>query len=230
MSRNEAERRILRRGWLADQPEAVRVEILQIARLIHRPTDNFIFHAGDDEGGICGLVCGGVGVHLPVTSGETLLADILRSGGWFGYGPLVRGKRRSLSFSITEPSWLLYIPLAGLQAIGDQSPGHQRSLLSLSDYGMDVATSVIDTLLVRNIDRRIAATILRTARPKNEHEYCAPPDLRLTQTQLGEMSNADRQVVNRALRRMEEKGLLKVAYGGIDVTDWPGLQAFARSG
>jgi CRP/FNR family transcriptional regulator, cyclic AMP receptor protein len=230
MPRDEAERRILRRGWLADQPGAIQAEILHVARLVYQPTGNVLFHAGDVEGGICGLVSGGVGIHLPVESGEAVLVHIGRSGTWFGYGPFVRGQRRTLSFSLIEPSWLLHLPLAGLQSIANRSPAHQRGLLSLSEYGMDVAMRVIDTLLIRNADRRIAATILRALRSSDEEEYCTPPDLRLTQSQLGEMANADRQVVNRALKRMEIKGWLKVSYGGIDVTNLRGLQAYVRSG
>ncbi len=225
MSRDEAERRILRRGWLADQSSALQSEILQIARLVHQPAGNFLFHAGDVEGGICGLISGGVGIFLPAESGETVLVHVGRSGTWFGYGPFVRGQRRTLTFSVIEPSWLLYLPLASLQSVANRSPAHQRSLMSLSEYGMDIAIKVVDTLLVRNADLRIAATILRTLRPNDEGEYCAPPDLRLTQAQLGEMANAERQVVNRALKRMEKKGWLKVTYGGIDVTNLPGLQA-----
>jgi len=230
MARAEAERRILRRGWLADQPDALKSEVLQIARLICQPAGSFLFHAGDGEGGIFGLVSGGVGIHLPVESGETVLVHIGRSGIWFGYGPFVRGQRRTLSFSLIEPSWLLHLPLAGIQGIASRSPAHQRQLLSISEYGMDVAARVIDTLMVRNIDRRIAATILRNVRPRDERQYSGLPDLRITQAQLGDMANADRQVVNRALKRMEEKGWLKVTYGGIDVTDLPGLQAYVRSG
>ncbi len=134
---------------------------------------------------------GGVGIHLPSDAGETVLAHVARCGVWFGYGPLVRGRERTLSFSLIEPSLLIHLPLAHAQEIGASSPAHQRAILSVTEYGMDTAVRVIETLLIRQPDRRIAATLLRVAAP-DEREG-GTTILRLTQSQLGEMANADRK-------------------------------------
>jgi CRP-like cAMP-binding protein len=228
MDRAEAERRILARGWLADQSDDMRRAVLKVARLVLYPAGEFVFHAGDSEGGLYGVVSGGIGVHLPADSGDTLLAHVLRTGVWFGYGPLVRGRRRSLSFSIVEPSLLFHVPLASAQEIAGRSPIHQRAILSVSEYGMDVATQVIETLLIRNTDRRIAGTLLRIAPPNDE----APEggEIQLTQAQIGEMANADRQVVNRVLGRFEAEGWLEVSYGRIRITDAYAMREFMRAG
>jgi CRP-like cAMP-binding protein len=226
--RREAERRILERGWLADQSDDMRRAVLKLARLVPYPEGEFVFHAGDPEGGLYGVVSGGIGVHLPTASGETLLAHILRTGTWFGYGPLVRARQRSLSFSVVEPSLLFHLPLASAQEIAGRSAIWQRALLSVSEYGMDVATRVIETLLIRNTNRRIAATLLRVA-PAGEEES-AGCEIQLTQAQLGEMANVDRQVVNRALKRFEAEGWLQVSYGRIRITDTSAAQEFLRTG
>lgn len=228
IDRAEAERRILARGWLADQSDDMRRVVLKVARLTLYPAGEFVFHAGDSEGGLYGVVRGGIGVHLPADSGDTLLAHVLRTGVWFGYGPLVRGRRRSLSFSIVEPSLLFHVPLASAQEIAGRSPLYQRAILSVSEYGMDVATRVIETLLIRKSDRRIAATLLRVA-PLHEEEPAAC-EIQLTQAQLGEMANADRQVVNRVLKRFEAEGWLKVSYGLIRITDAYAMREFMRAG
>jgi CRP-like cAMP-binding protein len=226
IDRAEAERRVLQTGWLADQPEDVRRPVLKVARLVHYPAGEFIFHAGDAEGGLYGVVTGGVGVHLPSDEGLTVLVHVLRCGLWFGYGPLVRGRRRSLTFSVIEPSLLFHLPLSNAQEIANRSPSHQRAILSVSEYGMDVATKIIETLLIRNIDRRIAATLLRVA-PLPEVGNSSI-DVFLTQSQLGEMANAERQVVNRALKRLEDKGWIRASYGRIEIIDAAALGTFAR--
>jgi CRP-like cAMP-binding protein len=228
IDRAEAERRILLRGWLADQSDDMRRAVLKAARLVLYPAGEFVFHAGDSEGGIYGVVSGGVGVHLPAETGETYLAHILRTGTWFGYGPLVRGRRRSLSFSLIEPSLLFHLPLSNAQEIAGRSPVHQRAILSVGEYGMDVATRVIETLLIRHSDRRIAATLLRVA-PLHEEEP-GEREIQLTQAQLGEMANADRQVVNRVLKRFEAEGWVHVSYGRIRIADAAAIREFARAG
>jgi CRP/FNR family cyclic AMP-dependent transcriptional regulator len=227
MDRADAERRVLRTGWLADQPEGVRRAILKIARLRRYPAGEFLFHAGDGEGGLYGVVSGCVGIHLPSEAGETVLAHVIRSGVWFGYGPLLRGRERSLSFSLVEPSLLFHAPLASLQGIAARSPAHQRAILSVSDYGMDIAIQVIAALLIRNSDRRIAATLLRIA-PSRDGEPSSR-EVHLTQAQLGEMANAERQVVNRALKRLQAKGWIRVSYGRIEIVDDAALADFARA-
>jgi len=225
IDRAEAELRVLRAGWLADQPEDVRQPVLKVARTVQYRAGEFIFHAGDAEGGLYGVVTGGVGVHLPSDEGIAVLTHVLRCGGWFGYGPLLRGRRRSLSFSLIEPSLLFHVPLAAAQEIAQRSASHQRAILSVSEYGMDVATKVIETLLIRNTDRRIAATLLRVA-PRPD-DGSASTVVLLTQSQLGEMANAERQVVNRVLKRLEVKGMLRVSYGRIEIVDDGALWSFA---
>jgi CRP-like cAMP-binding protein len=227
IDRAEAERRVLRGGWLADQPEDVQRAVLKAARLIHHPAGEFVFHAGDSEGGLYGVVSGGVGIHLPSDAGETVLAHVIRSGVWFGYGPLLRGRERSLSFSLLEPSLLIHVPLAHAQEIAGRSPLHQRAILSVSEYGMDIATRVIETLLIRNTDRRIAATLLRVAPLRDGGS--SSREVHLTQAQLGEMANAERQVVNRALKRLEANGWIRISYGRIDIVDDAALGDFAHA-
>jgi CRP-like cAMP-binding protein len=227
IDRAEAERLILARGWLADQSDDMRRSTLKVARLILCPAGDFVFHAGDSEGGLYGVVSGGVGVHLPAETGEMLLAHVLRSGAWFGYGPLVRGQMRRLSFSLMEPSLLFHLPLASAQEIAGRSPLHQRAVLSVSEYGMDIATRVVETLLIRKSDRRIAATLLRVAPPEETSDGL---EIQLTQAQLGEMANADRQVVNRVLKRLEAEGWLHVSYGRIRITDPSAIRSFVRAG
>jgi CRP-like cAMP-binding protein len=220
----EAEQRILRRGWLSEQPDDARAAVLRRARLVRHDAGDFVFHAGEEAGGICGVVSGGIGIYLPTGGGDLRLAHIGRCGVWFGYGPLIRGRRRSLSFSPTETTWLLQVPLAALQEIAATSPIHQRAILSVSEYGMDVAITIIENLLIQNHARRIAATLLRVMPHTDESK-----DIVLTQSQLGEMASVGRQVVNRELRRMESKDWIRVSYSRIAVLDREGLRRFVES-
>lgn len=228
MDRAEAEQRILRRGWLSEQPEDVRAAVLRNARLVRLSAGEPIFHAGDEKGGIGGVVSGGVGVYLPSSNAEFRLAHIGRCGLWFGYGPLIRGRRRSLTFSPTEPTWLMRVPLSSLHEIAGSSIVHQRALSSVGEYGMDVAITVIDNLLIRNHARRIAATLLRVMDDPDETGIHAVTDVLLTQTQIGEMASVGRQVVNRELQRMEGNGWLAVSYNRITLLNQDALAKFAQ--
>lgn len=220
MDRAAAERAMRQGGWLADQDEAFRAEVLAAARLVRMAPGGFLFHVADDPGGVYGLAAGGIGAHLPSADGELRLAGVLRPGTWFGYGPAMRGGPRSMAFSVIEESWLFSLPLPRVQAIARLSLAHQRAVMSMSEYGMDLAMTALGVLLLRAADKRVAATLLRMA----------PDDqpVRLTQAQLGEMVNADRQVVNRVLKALAARGWLAVGYGQITVTDRAALAGFLR--
>jgi CRP-like cAMP-binding protein len=228
MERSDAERRLLARGWLADQPDELRVAVLSRARLLRYAPGNYVFHAGDESGGICGVVAGGIGVYLPTGSGDLRLAHIGRCGIWFGYGPLIRGRRRTLSFSPTEVTWLMQVPLAALQEIASMSPAHQRAILSVGEYGMDTAILIIESLLMQNHSRRIAATLLRVMPHSDEVSSEATPEAVLSQSQLAEMASVGRQLVNRELRQLEDKGWISVSYRKISVLNRDALKAFVE--
>lgn len=229
MERARAEALILQRGWLSEQSEEVRGAVLQRARLMEHKAKDFVFHAGDEAGGICGVVSGGIGVYLPTGEGDLRLAHVGRCGLWFGYGPLIRGRRRALSFSPTEASWLLQVPLPALKEIAASSPDHQRAILTVGEYAMDTAIAIIENLLHQNHAQRIAATILRVAPSIDDSHAEARVDVYLTQTQLGEMASVGRQVVNRELQRFEANGWIKVSYNRFSLLDKDALTVFANS-
>ncbi|QLQ20420.1 MAG: Crp/Fnr family transcriptional regulator [Exiguobacterium profundum] len=132
----------------------------------------------------------------------------------------MRDQPRSMAFSVIEASSLFYLPLSRVRDIARMSLACQRSVMMMSEYGMDMALAALGVLLLRATDKRVAATLLHAA-----------PDgqpLRLTQAQLGEMANAERQVVNRVLKALAVRGWLTLGYGQVTVTDRAGLEAFVR--
>ncbi|MBL8895864.1 MAG: winged helix-turn-helix domain-containing protein [Rhizobiales bacterium] len=124
----------------------------------------------------------------------------------------------------------MQVPLQALQEISRVSLDHQRAILSVSEYGMDAAIMIVENLLIQNHARRIAATLLRVVPHAGERGENPPADIALTQAQLGEMASVGRQVVNRELQRMEDKGWIRSTYGRIAVLDQDALTAFARGG
>jgi CRP-like cAMP-binding protein len=96
---------------------------------------------------------------------------------------------------------------------------------ALTDYGLERAITNVTNLLIRNPARRIAATLLRVS-PRAEAE--APVTVVVSQEQLGEMANAARDVVNRALKQFETRGWVSVGYRAITVHQADRLARFAE--
>jgi CRP/FNR family transcriptional regulator, cyclic AMP receptor protein len=223
----QLERVALSRGWLSGQPSDFQSRILGAARPLEFSKGESLFHAGDAQGGIYGVARGGIGISIPMRDGTMALAHIARAGVWFGHGPLFSRRPRTLSFAATEPSVALYLSLADIDRIAADSPAHARSVGAVADFGSAIAMAVVPDLLIRRAERRIAAVLLRVTTTAEGLSPDDPEGFHLTQSQLGEMANASRDVVNRTLTLLASKGWLDVGYGRILIFDREGLSAFA---
>lgn len=226
MKRAEAEKQVLKSGWLAECPPEVRAEVLASCRLVLAQPGSFLRFAGDDAGGVYGLASGGVGIQLPMAGQGQVLVHIFRRGAWFGYAKARRSGPWPMSYPVMEPSVLLHLPLAQFREFQATKAWMLPHLHALTDYGLERAIANVTNLLIRNPARRIAASLLRVA---PEAEAGAPVTVVVSQEQLGEMANAARDVVNRALKQFETRGWVSVGYRAITIHHPDGLAGFAES-
>jgi CRP-like cAMP-binding protein len=226
-NRAEAERVLLRRGWLARQPGEFQRAVLARGRLVRYEPGEYLHHVGDGPGGVYGAVSGGIGSYLVGYAPEPTLAHILRAGTWFGHGPLITGDPRTLSFRAIAPSMAFVVPLTALKAVAASSPEAARSVAMINELSIGVVIDRLADLLVRPGDRRIAATLLSVTGAADGVGADDAEGYRITQGELGEMANASRDLVNRTLAALEDKGCVRTTYRHISVLDAPALKRFA---
>jgi CRP/FNR family transcriptional regulator, cyclic AMP receptor protein len=227
VSRDEIEAIFRRRGWLAQQPADFRGRLLARGRLMQVARGESVYHEGDEPGGIYGLVAGGIGVLVGPPKLSPRVAHVLRAGNWFGNGPILRGGARSLGFVALEPSNLLTIPLVTLQEIGQDDPETFRRIGDLSDQSVTVACGVSADLMIPWSDRRVAAVLLRVTAADEGVEPDHPNGFLLDQSQLAEMANVSRNLVNVAFGRFRDAGWATHRYNRVRVLDAEALAAFA---
>ena len=230
MERAAAERVVLTKGWLSQQAPAVRAALLREARLLHVGTGEFAYRIEDAGGGIYGVVQGGFAIHIAGISSGPHLAHIIRSGVWFGHAPVTTGARRQTSAQAVQPTTTFYVPQGPLRDLADANAAIARSLGSLSHEAFRIATAVASDLLIRRADRRIASTLLRVTAVESGEAPEDPAGFRLTQSELGQMANTSRHVVNRTLGRFEAAGWVTCSYNRIAIRRPEQLAAFVREG
>jgi CRP-like cAMP-binding protein len=102
-----------------------------------------------------------------------------------------------------------------------------RAFSTVADSGLEMAIAAVGTLQVRNPARRIAATLLRIApRPQAGR----PAQVNITQEDLGEISNAARDVANRTLKRFEREGWISTGYRAVTILRPDRLAQFVAGG
>lgn len=225
MKKSEAGRVLCSTGWLSSQSAELQREILRFGQVRRLKAGEAVHHSGDCAGGFYGLVTGGIATYLPVGHGAFQLATILRPGHWFGISPLMTGNPRSMTFQASESSSLLSVSLADVNRIVGSDVTRMRSIATLSEQATEIAVEVIQTLLIRDTDKRIAATLLRVScacsRP-----ITASIDSKVSQSELAEMANTSRHSVSRALSRLENKGWIEVTYRQIRILKFSEVKDF----
>lgn len=230
MDRSEIEKIVKARGWLALQTNAFQQAVLSRATLIALGARDYVFHTGDDLGGVYGVIGGGVGVYIAGNDAGLSLGHVLRTGAWFGHGPAITRRTRTLTFRALEPTQALFLPLAAIKEIAASSPDFMRGVASMAEFGTDAAIAVAADLLIRRSDRRIAATLLRVTTVAEGIASPHPDGFHLTQTDLAEMSNVSRDVMNRTLSRFKSEGWIETKYNRIAILDGAALSQFAAGG
>jgi CRP-like cAMP-binding protein len=219
-----------RRGWLSQQPQGFADQLLGRGRIRPYAAKDLLHHEGDPPGGIYGLLSGGVGLTAVRPDGMPVLAHVFRAGDWMGHRPLLAGEARTQTLRTTEDSQVLVVPLAALKDLQASSAEAAICLGRLAEVASNTANQVVTELLLPRADQRVAAILLRTTGARHGDPADLADSFVMTQSDIGEMANASRNHVNRALQRFRAAGWVTVGYNRIGVRDARGLQAFIEQG
>lgn len=218
--------KVLASGWLKEQTPEFQEAVLQKARIRRYEEGQYTHHIGDDPGGFYGVVDGSFGVITQNPTMGTVMGHIMRRGDWFGQRPMMGGKSRSLAFRAMEEATVFYISLQAVEMVSQSLPEARWQFASLAEHNMETTISIVSDLLIRRSDKRIAAVLLRIAtvhdhdRSKEFHE-CS-----LTQSDLAELANVSRHLVNATLKSFEGCGWIRIGYGKMSVLNAKALRAF----
>jgi CRP-like cAMP-binding protein len=217
--RAQAEQQFGARGWLSAQPEAFRARVLGVAHWREVAPGDALFQQGDPPGGVFGVVSGGVAVYAQVGALLPRMGTIIRAGGWFGTASLATGLPRYISTRVQEPSELVQLPLAAIQAMLAEDPACARQFAALAEYNAWLSVALACELALPAAERRIAAVLLRATGAAHGLQPGHPEGFALTQAEIGEMANVSRLHTHRILARMAERGWIAVGYGRLRVLE-----------
>jgi CRP/FNR family cyclic AMP-dependent transcriptional regulator len=155
---------------------------------------------------------------------ETLLRDVdaghlvCRKGErvehWVGVVDIVALRRSTIA----------YMPRATFMTLLDESVAFNRFLLIQLNERLGQFIGLVERDRLLGPDARLARGLAALFNP---HLYPGSRStLPVSQEELGQLVGLSRQRVNRALRVLEARGLLRVEYAGVTVLDLAGLREF----
>ena len=165
-------------------------------------------------------------VKMAALSGSGKLTTFtgLPAGAWFGEGSLLKDEPRRYDVIAIRASRVALMPRATFLSLLDGSIAFNRFLLlQLNErLGQFIGQIEFDRLL--SVEARVARCLAAMFNP-----YLYPGtglQLRISQEEIGYLSDLSRQRVNTALKALEQAGVLQVAYGEITVLDLSRLRNF----
>lgn len=227
MDREEGFLILASRGWLAETPAEFRTQFLSSAQWRHIEQGATVTLGGEERDDVIGLAQGTIAATTTIGQAGTPTMHIAHAVFWFGYGPLLLERPRDVTVEARTDLWVAAIPKARILPLLDGTTKWWRCFMRLLvEYG-DTTAMIASDLLIRQSDRRLAATILR---------FCGPPQpglkpagqarIAITQAELADASNLSRNAAGTILRALAAKGYIETDYRGIVVLDRARLQSF----
>lgn len=212
------------RGWLAATPMAFRKRFLSASRWRRVEPGGNVTLGGEERDDVIGLARGTVAVTSTLGQAGTPIMHMAHAVFWMGYGPILLGRSRVVTVEARTELWIASVPKAAIIPLLDDTTLWWRCFMRLlAEYG-DTSAMIASDLLIRQSDRRLAATILRFAglrRPGQGpvEQVC----VEVTQAELADAANLSRNTAGTILRKFAAKDFIRMGYRGLAVRNPAGL-------
>lgn len=177
----------------------------------------YICHRGDRLDSWTGVSEGLLKLGTVSRSGKAVTLAGLRSGGWFGEGTVLKNEARQYDLVALRDTRMALMDRAVFLWLFENSVGFNRFLVrQLNErLGQFIALAEYDRML--DAPARLARNIAWLFNPVLYRELA--PHLDISQEELGLLSGMSRQMANKSLHILEQKGMLRIEHGGITVLD-----------
>ena len=208
-------------GWLSECAPAVRAALRGVARMRTFDAGQPLYLAGDEANGMFGLVDGALDISIPRADGQDFTIHRTESGFWIGDTAFVTKQFRLVSVRAAVSSRVAQLPQDELARLIVAKPEIVVELYRLTHRNFETALTLLGNLSVSSSEIRVALRLLL-------HDEQLPSGetwIRLSQPTLAELVALSVPTLQRALRKLEDDGLIEVGYRRIRVTDRAGLLA-----
>ena len=188
------------------------------------PANAYVCHKGEPVDHWIGVIEGLVKICNYSFEGKAMSFSGIPAGGWFGEGSLLKAEVRRYDGLALQDSRIAFLNQKTFQWLLDHSIGFNRFLLVQLNERLGQAFSTIESQCLLGPDGRVARCLAGLFNPVLYPGFGS--HLKVSQEELGYLTNLSRQRVNRALQLLAEKRLVTAAYGRIEILDIEGLRSF----
>ncbi len=219
---------LLRSGrWFRSIPGDLQDALLGAGVLKILAAGELLFSRGDPPCGLYAVVDGAMRVSGFAGTGKEALLSLLEPPTWFGEVSVFDGLPRTHDAVAEKPATLVHVAPQWLDPLMAAEPRLWRELGRLLANKTRLAFVMIEDVALAPAAVRLARRLVLMTEGYGEWYDRTRRVLSVRQEQLALMLNVSRQTANQLLKEMEGKGLVRLAYGEIEIVDLDGLRAVA---
>ena len=209
--------------WLEGLEAAERARALADLKVVQVQVGELLCRVGRPVTYWFGVIEGFLKTSGDSSMGIPITFTGLPPGGWFGEGTVIKREAYRYNIEALRPSVVAGLSVETFHWLLDRSVPFNRFIVQQLNerLGQFIAAREIDRL--NDPDARVARSLAALF-----HPVLYPGVgklLRITQQELGYLVGLSRQRVNEALQALQQRGVIRVEYGGVTVTDLEGLRA-----
>jgi CRP-like cAMP-binding protein len=214
--------------WFAELPQGLRNAIIGRSRVHRVVAGARITQRGDAAGNWVGVARGAVRLGTALSDGRVFTLEFMSPGQWFGDIALVDNRVEDLDMVAHVPSTLLILAKADMHELMEVSSEFRDALLQLNCQRLRRMYKRCEERHALSLPQRLAREVLRLARRFGRSTANGLRiDLAVSQGDLASMVGGSRQRVNRALRQMQQLGIMQLGPQRLLVLDVEGLDDVA---
>ena len=150
------------------------------------------------------------------------------SGAWFGEGSVLKDEPRPYAVTALSDSVVALLPRSEFLRLLHESHPFALWLIGQLNARLAHYVALVQTDRLGDTTAQVAYSLsglFNDALFPNTSRH-----ITLSQEELGRLSGVSRQVANRALQELQDRGAIRLGYGALEVIDLGALQAIAREG
>jgi CRP/FNR family cyclic AMP-dependent transcriptional regulator len=178
------------------------------------PKNAVVLTEGEMGDSLYMIQSGKVKVFIGDEEGREIILKILGPGAFFGEMSMIDKQPRSASVTTIEPSTVQVLTHAAFERCVEQEPRIGNMVMQILAQRVREADRKIGTLALMDVYGRVASTLLELAVYTNGKLVVGE---KLSQQDLANMVGASREMVNRILKDLTDRGFISIEAKAITI-------------
>lgn len=209
---------------MTDLPEAAVYDIRACFKVRRFANGEIIFREGDKPDYMCQLARGGVALCNHSVDGQEIIMTKYQPGDWFGDTGVMDGKPRINSAIALEDTEILALSHRDFNKLCLKHPEIQRAYSRMqANHIRMLCNLLVDASLLR-LPGRVARTIQRLLVTEGKQDADGLCFVASSHDELARYVAASRQSTSIELKKLEQQGIIRSAYGKLYVLDPQALE------